>query len=550
MTLGTLRIAFLLSFVGLGVGLAFGLPASLGQSDGQRFSDALAATSAIDSRIDKEVGQIRLGITTHYDGLVRLSDQMKAARAVLAEPPAFVQGEHRAELARGVAEQGRLIDEKEALVEAFKMEQAVFGNATRVFPHNADRLLARLRDMPDAALLERAVERLEHDVLLYMQRPAQSLASKVRCNVAQLSQGRLAAPSADCPDESPSIPESLRQDLDSVLRYAMAVVGRRQRVDGLNAKLVGLPVVGAIGKTQAAYARALDATRQRASSWLLFTFLCAMATLASGTGYIIVRLQTSARDLRVTTARLEEALQALRRERERELEIAELKSRFVSMTSHEFRTPLSVILSSAELVSEYGERWNQERRTEHLHRIQEAARNMTRMLDGVLLVGRAEAGMLELRPAPIRLGDVTAAVLREVGETSGPPRHVEYRCDAPDTEVWMDEKLLRHVLTNLLSNAFKYSPADCPVYFRVRTDERGAVFEVRDEGIGIPELEQATLFQPFHRCSNAGDIPGTGLGLAVVKKSLEAHRGSIQVESELGKGTKFVVRIPFLEEAA
>jgi signal transduction histidine kinase len=114
----------------------------------------------------------------------------------------------------------------------------------------------------------------------------------------------------------------------------------------------------------------------------------------------------------------------------------------------------------------------------------------------------------------------------------------------------MDEKLLRHVLTNLLSNAFKYSPADCPVYFRVRTDEHGAVFEVRDEGIGIPEVEQSMLFQPFHRCSNAGDIPGTGLGLAVVKKSLEAHRGSIQVESELGKGTKFVVRIPFLEEAA
>jgi signal transduction histidine kinase len=300
----------------------------------------------------------------------------------------------------------------------------------------------------------------------------------------------------------------------------------------------------------AGYARAQEAARERARFWLIFSFLCAMAALAAGTGYIIARLQISARELRITTGKLEQALAALRRERDRDLEIANLKSRFVSMTSHEFRTPLSVILSSAELVAEYGERWSRERRAEHLGRIQEAARSMSRMLDGVLLVGRAEAGMLELRPAPLRLGDLCAAVLREVRETAGPERPVEFACETTDAEVWMDEKLLRHVLVNLLSNAFKYSPAESSIHFGVQTNERGATFAVKDEGIGIPAEEQALLFEAFHRCSNAGDIPGTGLGLAVVKKSLEAHQGTIEVESKLGKGTRFVVRVPFLDQEA
>jgi signal transduction histidine kinase len=550
MTLTTLRIVFLLSLLGLAVSVGILLVTRIDHAENERFAAALATSSEIDSRIDKEVAQIRLGATLHYDGLVRLADRMAVARGELSRPPAFVSGAERQELAAALAEQARLIEEKQGFVEVFKMEQAVLGNARRAFPHNAERLLQRLRAAEDAEPAVRAVERLEHDVLLHTQRPGAGLAARVRCAVAALSDSRLAGKGERCEVAAVEVPPSLRLELDTVLRYALVVVGRQQRVDGLTSKLMTLPVDAVTARASASYGRAQDAARERGRAWLIWTFLSAMAALATGTGYIIARLQTSARQLRLTTARLEEALAALRKERDRELEIAELKSRFVSMTSHEFRTPLSVILSSAELVSEYGEKWGKERRAEHLARIQESARNMSRMLDGVLLVGRAEAGMLEVRPAPLRLGEVTAAVLREVGETAGPSRRIEYECQAPDTEVWMDEKLLRHILINLLSNAFKYSPADGPIYFGVRTDEHGAIFEVRDEGIGIPEQEQEMLFEAFHRCSNAGDIPGTGLGMAVVKKSLDAHRGSIDVASKLGQGTRFVVRIPFLEEAA
>ncbi len=114
----------------------------------------------------------------------------------------------------------------------------------------------------------------------------------------------------------------------------------------------------------------------------------------------------------------------------------------------------------------------------------------------------------------------------------------------------LDESLLRHVLSNLLSNAFKYSPVTSTVRFSVTEQEDGVLFEISDEGIGIPEEELEQLFEAFHRCSNASAIPGTGLGLAVVKRSLDVHQGTIEVDSRVGRGTRFAVRVPELKEAA
>ncbi|HVR50757.1 MAG TPA: PAS domain S-box protein [Pseudorhodoferax sp.] len=226
----------------------------------------------------------------------------------------------------------------------------------------------------------------------------------------------------------------------------------------------------------------------------------------------------------------------------RQQELNVLRSRFVAMTSHEFRTPLATILSSAELIAHYGERMPVEEQQEVLQGIVAGVQRMTGMLDRMLLLGRADAQLLDCRPLPLDL----AALCRHCAEEARsqyPDRAadivLEYRCASATG--CLDERLLRHVLGNLLSNAVKYSPVGGPV--RLAVYERGAqrVFEVSDHGIGIPQAEQAHLFETFHRASNVGAIPGTGLGLAIVKKAVEAHGGSIEVHSSVGQGSCFKV---------
>jgi signal transduction histidine kinase len=498
------------------------------------------------------VAEIRIGVTVHYDGLVRLWDAMTQVQAELETPPSFVDDQERDGLLKRLSYLNASIERKAALVETFKSEQSVLRNSLRAFPHNSERLLARLERSEGHVLAARAVSSLQHDVLLYTMLSRRDLAERARCTMTVL--GALppspASPSGSCVAQPLTVPADLEPAIDGALAHAATIIDRHTTVEELMRRLMTLPVSRQIDGMRELYGAAHErALREARIAWLLVFGLALMA-VATSAGYVIVRMQTSAVALRDTTTKLEHALSALRNERDREMEIANLKSRFVSMTSHEFRTPLSVILSSAELVEHYGPRWPDEKRSMHLQRIQQAARGMSRMLDGVLLIGRAEAGMLELSPGPIRLDEFARTVLEEVHSSSGSTRSVDFVAEAPEDEVLMDAKLLRHVLTNLLSNAFKYSPESSTVYFRLSADASGAVFEVRDEGMGIPADEQARLFDAFHRCSNAADIPGTGLGMAVVKRSLDAHEGSILVESEVGKGTRFVVRVPFLKEAA
>ncbi|WP_162243792.1 PAS domain S-box protein [Pseudorhodoferax sp. Leaf274] len=226
----------------------------------------------------------------------------------------------------------------------------------------------------------------------------------------------------------------------------------------------------------------------------------------------------------------------------RQQELNVLRSRFVAMTSHEFRTPLATIMSSAELIAHYGERMAGEERQEVLEGIVNGVQRMTGMLDRMLLIGRADAQMLDCRPQPLDL----AALCRHCAEEARsqyPERAadivVEYRSASPEGQ--FDERLLRHVLGNLLSNAVKYSPNGGQVCLQVRDEDARRVFEVSDHGIGIPQAEQAHLFETFHRASNVGAIPGTGLGLAIAKKAVEAHGGSIEVLSTAGRGSCFRV---------
>ena len=230
---------------------------------------------------------------------------------------------------------------------------------------------------------------------------------------------------------------------------------------------------------------------------------------------------------------------------EQQQALNELRSRFVAMTSHEFRTPLAAILSAEELLRHYGDRLAPHDRLETLDSIAGGVQRMSRMLDRVLLLGRADAQMLDFNPAEVELPRLcrqlvdearaqhpegTATVEASLGEGVGRGQY--------------DEKLLRHIFGNLLSNAIKYSPAGGVVRFSVDVDGDATVFRVADQGIGIPADEVPHLFESFHRASNVGSIPGTGLGLAIVKNAVEVHGGTISVESRLGEGTTFVVRLP------
>jgi PAS domain S-box-containing protein len=235
-----------------------------------------------------------------------------------------------------------------------------------------------------------------------------------------------------------------------------------------------------------------------------------------------------------------EVLQAL----EREKELSELKSRFVSMTSHEFRTPLAGIMSSIELLSDYGERLDAGERAELADVIKSSVRRMTQMLDQVLLIGRSDAGRLEFRPQPLELKSLVMQVIEEVRSLERQQAVIDVDWHVQGERRLLDERLIRHILSNLLTNAVKYSPQGEPVQLGIGSSPQQVVFTVTDRGIGIPPEDRPLLFQSFHRGRNVGGISGTGLGLAIVKKAVELHGGTIQVESNVGKGSRFRVFIP------
>ncbi len=233
----------------------------------------------------------------------------------------------------------------------------------------------------------------------------------------------------------------------------------------------------------------------------------------------------------------------VRKALEKEKELNEMKSRFVTMTSHEFRTPLATILSSSELLEHYSHKWSEEKKAHHLHQIQTAVKHMTLMLDDVLLISKSEAGKLGFAPITMNLQQFFAEIVEELQVTTDEHNiclQVHNSCDQAES----DPKLLRQILNNLLFNAIKYSPKGGNIYLDLSCNETDYCFSVRDEGIGIPEIDQAQIFSSFHRASNVGNISGTGLGLSIVKKAVDLHQGHIDFQSTAGVGTTFTIRLP------
>jgi len=235
----------------------------------------------------------------------------------------------------------------------------------------------------------------------------------------------------------------------------------------------------------------------------------------------------------------DDLLNALQRERE----LGKLKSRFVTVVSHEFRTPLATIQLATDLLRRYSERMDAERIDQHIGNIQVQIKHLTQMLDDVLTVEKAETVGLAFNPVSFKLTQVIERMVEDA-QRAAPERAIETRMQVDRDEVALDETLLREIITNLLSNAVKYSPDDKPVRLEVTATTENVRLVVRDEGIGIPPDDLPHLFDVFHRSQNVSNIQGVGLGLAIVKRAVDKHGGTIAVDSLVDAGTTFTVTLP------
>lgn len=244
--------------------------------------------------------------------------------------------------------------------------------------------------------------------------------------------------------------------------------------------------------------------------------------------------------------RLHESERAAQLALEQEKELSRLKSQFVTTVSHEFRTPLGVIMSSAENLHDYHDRLNEAQRGDHLRDIIDATRTMSGLMEEVLLLGRVESGKVTFRPAPLDLPALCERLVDEVHSATSRRCPIQLHIAPMERAARGDEGLLRHILVNLLTNAVKYSREGRAVELRVEPDEAFAVFTIRDHGVGIAREDLPHLFDAFHRGRNVGDTPGSGLGLVIVKRCVDLHGGTIQCASQLEEGSVFTVRLPLL----
>ncbi len=229
---------------------------------------------------------------------------------------------------------------------------------------------------------------------------------------------------------------------------------------------------------------------------------------------------------------------------ERERGLSEMKSRFVSTASHEFRTPLSTILSSLALLEHYTAPEYEAKRQKHFERIQSSVKNLTDILDRFLSLEKLEQGIVEANAVNFNLCEFAKEIVEEMEETAkNKNQHIRFSYTGAK-EVYQDKKILRNVLLNLISNALKYSKKDKEIYVDVAERDGQVTISVKDKGIGIPEDAQKELFGKFFRASNAMNVQGTGLGLSIVKKYVELLNGTIHFASKVNEGTTFVVSFP------
>ncbi|MEM9216590.1 MAG: HAMP domain-containing sensor histidine kinase [Cyanobacteria bacterium P01_F01_bin.150] len=222
----------------------------------------------------------------------------------------------------------------------------------------------------------------------------------------------------------------------------------------------------------------------------------------------------------------------------------EFRSRFISTISHEFRTPLTIIKTSTELLERYGDRATEEKKKTYFNRIKTTVENMTILLDNILEINRENIIKLKLNPEWFNLNRFCQEIICETIDAYGKEHQIHFSAAEIPEWVYLDPMLLRSMLSNILSNAIKYSSPEYPIEFEVLNLQTHIQFQVKDYGIGIPLEDQAHLFEAFHRAPNAIHIRGTGLGLQIVKHIVELHHGHINIESQENRGSTFTIRVP------
>lgn len=248
------------------------------------------------------------------------------------------------------------------------------------------------------------------------------------------------------------------------------------------------------------------------------------------------------------TNSLKEIVEALRDAKEevsmsleKEKELGQMKSRFVSMASHEFRTPLSSIQLSASLIQKYAEPFDSKPIQKHVNKVKNAVGNLTTILNDFLSLEKLEAGRVEVNPSTFDLVKLSEEVTEEMQMIAKQNQHIIYQHTGAKSLVHLDQNLLKNCMMNLISNAIKYSGENTFIEFNTEVNEEGAKVIVKDNGIGIPEADQVYLFEPFFRAHNTGNIPGTGLGLNIVRRYASLMKGTLQFKSIINQETTFIL---------
>lgn len=247
--------------------------------------------------------------------------------------------------------------------------------------------------------------------------------------------------------------------------------------------------------------------------------------------------------LRETLAQLENSKEELEKALEKEKELSDLKSRFVSTVSHEFRTPLAAVLSSASLISKYTKEDDQEKREKHIGRIKESIKHLSDLLEDLLSLGKLEEGLIAANREQFECEEFMSDFISEMKAISKQGQEIIFMHTGTN-EVTSDKRLLRNILLNLVSNAIKFSQENAVIDISCSNQKNKLTVSVKDSGIGISEEDKQHLFERFFRARNAQNIQGTGLGLHIVSKYLELLNGKIDLQSELDKGTIFTITIP------
>ncbi len=337
------------------------------------------------------------------------------------------------------------------------------------------------------------------------------------------------------------------RDLNLITGLRFSADGRRLFTGGMEGRMASVDMktlrqnLGTLGLDWPLSASASAPAASTGNAWVPALLGLIPVGIAAALGAMVLRRQR-----RLTGEFVETTELAARRTQElaAEREVSELKSRFVTTVSHEFRTPLGITMSAVELLRHYEDRLPHEEKKQLFDDIHTSTKNMAGLMEQVLVLGRVDAGKLAYKPALCDLDAFARKLIDESLSATNRRCPIEWTAENDLSTAHADEALLRHIFTNLLSNGVKYSPPGATVHFRARREGLMAVFTLQDSGIGIPEADLPTLFEAFHRGSNVGDIPGTGLGLVISKRCAELHGGSIQVKSAPGEGTTFTVRIP------